>query len=67
MKRLDHPNIIKLYEWFEDEACIYLVTELCEGGELLDRIIEEEHFNEQKAAYYFKEFENELFTFQQSN
>ncbi len=32
LKKLDHPNIIKLYEIYETEKTIYLVTEVCEGG-----------------------------------
>lgn len=40
MKELDHPNIIKLFEVFEDARFVYLVMELCEGGELFDKIIE---------------------------
>ena len=39
LKELDHPNIIKLFEIFEDEKKYYLVTELCKGGELFDEII----------------------------
>jgi len=31
---LDHPNIMKMYEYFEDPQAIYLVTELCDGGHL---------------------------------
>ena len=27
LKKLDHPNIIKIYETFEDEANYYVVTE----------------------------------------
>merc|ERR1719343_1910097 len=50
MKMMDHPNIIKLYETFEDHRSIYLVMELCSGGELFDRIIESGHFTEQQAA-----------------
>jgi calcium-dependent protein kinase len=30
---LDHPNIMKLYEIFEDARCLCLVTELCDGGD----------------------------------
>lgn len=34
-----HKNLIKFYEAFEDMHNIYVVMELCEGGELLDRIL----------------------------
>jgi serine/threonine protein kinase len=38
MKMLDHPNVIKLYETFEEENKLHLVLELCEGGDLFDFI-----------------------------
>merc|ERR1719440_37327 len=50
MKMMDRPNIIKLYESFEDHRNIYLVMEICSGGELFDRIIESGHFTEVQAA-----------------
>jgi len=50
MKMMDHPNIIKLFESFEDNRNIYLAMELCSGGELFDRIIEAGHFAEKEAA-----------------
>jgi calcium-dependent protein kinase len=37
--------VIKLYEYFEDDENVYLVTELCTGGELFDRIVEAEYFS----------------------
>eukprot|EP00439_Symbiodinium_sp_Y106_P019635 s3830_g2.t1 len=40
LKQLDHPNICKLYEVFEDADSIYIVMDLCHGGELFDRIAE---------------------------
>lgn len=42
LKNLDHPNIVKLYEVFEDKTYIYLITELCSGGELFDVIVEKQ-------------------------
>jgi hypothetical protein len=33
---------------------VYLITEICSGGELFDKIIEKEHFDEDYAANIFK-------------
>ena len=38
MRRLDHPNIVKLYETFEEGAEIHMVMELCTGGVIVDRL-----------------------------
>ena len=40
MKKLDHPNILKIYEIYETIHSIYLVIDLLEGGELLKKIKE---------------------------
>jgi calcium-dependent protein kinase len=57
--KLDHPNIIKLYEVYENEDFIYIVMELCNGGELFDRIIKRTEmgnpFTEKEAATIFKQ------------
>lgn len=37
LKGLDHPNIIKAYEVFENKRQIYMVLELCDGGDLYER------------------------------
>jgi calcium-dependent protein kinase len=59
MKQADHPNIIKLYEVYEDNRYIYLIMEECTGGELFDRIIEriqkKDMFSEKEAAKMFKQ------------
>ncbi|KAK4437844.1 CDPK-related protein kinase [Sesamum alatum] len=34
-----HPNIVQFYDAFEDADNVYIVMELCEGGELLDSIL----------------------------
>mmetsp|Transcript_27607 Transcript_27607/g.59333 ORF Transcript_27607/g.59333 Transcript_27607/m.59333 type:complete len:565 (-) Transcript_27607:540-2234(-) len=55
LKECEHPNIIQLVEVHEDQKYLHLITELCSGGELFDRIIEktqseEGHFSERDAA-----------------
>ncbi len=42
--------MVKLFEIYEDEDCIYLVMELMTGGELFDRVVEKEHYSEKEAA-----------------
>lgn len=61
LKLMDHPNIIKLYETFEDRRQIYLVMELCEGKELFDRIIDAGHFTEQHAAVVVQQMLSAVF------
>jgi len=39
LKKLEHEHIIRLFETFEEESCIYMVLELCTGGELFDRLL----------------------------
>ena len=34
LKRLDHPNIVKVYETFEEEGRFHVVMELCSGGQV---------------------------------
>ena len=52
---MDHPNIIKLFEFFQDSKRYFLVTELCNGGELFERIASEQYFSEQDAANMIKQ------------
>jgi len=55
LKEVNHPNILKLKEVHEDEDYLHLVTELCTGGELFERIIKKlktplGHYSEHDAA-----------------
>ncbi|XP_042467963.1 calcium-dependent protein kinase 20-like [Zingiber officinale] len=45
-----HPNIVSLKDTYEDDADVHLVMELCEGGELFDRIVARGHYTEREAA-----------------
>ena len=42
MLLLDHPNVLTLYEIFEDSKYVHVVTEACLGGNLYDRIMNSE-------------------------
>ncbi|CAD2085436.1 CAMK/CDPK protein kinase [Plasmodium vinckei petteri] len=55
LKSLDHPNIIKLFDVFEDKKYFYLVTEFYEGGELFEQIINRHKFDECDAANIMKQ------------
>jgi len=50
MKKVHHPNCIQFHEVFQSRNKMYIVMEHVSGGELFDRIIEKEHYNEGEAA-----------------
>ncbi|KAL1549965.1 Calcium-dependent protein kinase 14 [Salvia divinorum] len=51
MRKLpNHPNIVSLKDAYEDDHAVHLVMELCEGGELFDRIVARGHYTERAAA-----------------
>jgi len=45
----DHPHVIQLKEIYEKGGKMFVVMELVTGGELFDRIIARQHFNEADA------------------
>eukprot|EP00566_Odontella_aurita_P004014 CAMPEP_0113570380 /NCGR_PEP_ID=MMETSP0015_2-20120614/24932_1 /TAXON_ID=2838 /ORGANISM="Odontella" /LENGTH=1169 /DNA_ID=CAMNT_0000473145 /DNA_START=72 /DNA_END=3581 /DNA_ORIENTATION=- /assembly_acc=CAM_ASM_000160 len=62
MCQLDHPNIVRLEEVYESLSEIYLVQELCVGGELFDRLDEQPdyHYTEAQCARLVKQMLNSV-------
>ena len=48
-----HPNILKIFNYFEDPKRYLLVTELCQGGELTDQV--KGKFDYNRAAFILKQ------------
>jgi len=54
LKKLDHPNILKMFESYECEKRYYIVTDVCGGGELFEEITSKKQFSEYDAAILMK-------------
>uniref|UniRef100_A0A0D9VXM0 non-specific serine/threonine protein kinase n=1 Tax=Leersia perrieri TaxID=77586 RepID=A0A0D9VXM0_9ORYZ len=46
----DHPALVRLRAAYEDAEAVHLVMELCDGGELFDRIVARGRYTERAAA-----------------
>eukprot|EP01120_Amphizonella_sp_Union-15-10_P007060 TRINITY_DN2347_c0_g4_i1.p1 TRINITY_DN2347_c0_g4~~TRINITY_DN2347_c0_g4_i1.p1 ORF type:complete len:272 (+),score=68.08 TRINITY_DN2347_c0_g4_i1:278-1093(+) len=55
MKRVEHPNILKLHEIYESKEKVFIVMELVNGSELFDRIVEKGYYSEKNAIIIVKQ------------
>ena len=59
LSKIDHPNVIHIFEIFEDERHISIIMENCTGGEFFQKIIEKfeqgQTFTEKEAVPIFKQ------------
>ena len=53
LRRLDHPNVVRLYDCYLTTDDFFMVLDLCRGGELFDRILAREHYSERQARIAF--------------
>ncbi|KAF4684414.1 hypothetical protein FOZ60_007884 [Perkinsus olseni] len=53
--RMDHPNVCKLLEVYEDESHVYLVMEACMGKDLYERLALQRRYTEEEAAVAAKQ------------
>ncbi|MED6170965.1 Calcium-dependent protein kinase 12 [Stylosanthes scabra] len=50
----EHPNVVRIHGTYEDISNVHLVMEVCEGGELFDRIVKKGQYSEREAAKVIK-------------
>lgn len=55
LRQMDHPNLVRIYEVFEDRNAIHIVMEHCVGGNLLDFILNTHTMSERLAGTIFQQ------------
>ena len=55
LRKISHPNILNIFEIFEDNYQYYIMSEYCEGGELFDAITNNGNYDEIEAAKIMKQ------------
>ncbi|MCQ2816219.1 MAG: protein kinase [archaeon] len=55
LRKLDHPNIMKIFEYFVNEKFYYFIMEYVGGGELYSQIIKLQNYDERSAAIIMKQ------------
>lgn len=55
MAHLEHPSIMKMHHYFEDTKRYMLVTDICRGGELFEKIKLEKKFDERDSSIIIKQ------------
>jgi len=53
LKKLNHPNIVKILEFYKTDEAYYIISEYCSGGELFHKA--ETHLSERQIAVIFKQ------------
>jgi calcium-dependent protein kinase len=50
LKKVDHPNVVKIYEFFESTNYFHIVMEMCDGKRLFNKIIDLGGVSERRTA-----------------
>jgi calcium-dependent protein kinase len=51
LTKIDHPNVLKIFEFYSNKDSYSMILELCSGGELYKEIIQKGPFNEGYTSY----------------
>ena len=55
LSKLSHPNIMQIYEVFQDKTSFYIVSEYCKGGELFDILSKKGSLSATETAHIIKQ------------
>ena len=58
LSKMDHENVIKVFQIFEDSKNFLIIMEYCEGGELFNYIIKKGRLPEKEASFFFYQIIN---------
>ncbi|CAL1698741.1 unnamed protein product [Somion occarium] len=51
-RSLEHPNIVRFQDCFEDDENVYMTLELCHNGSLMDMLRRRRRFTEPEARFF---------------
>ena len=52
LKNLDHPGVLKIFQVYRESDYFHIITDLCTGGELFEKIVKQKKLSENQAASY---------------
>jgi len=55
LRKLDHPNIVKITDFYSLKTEYNIITEYCQEGELFDEIKAQSPFSEAMASWYLRQ------------
>ena len=53
LSKMDHKNVIKVFQIYEDSNNFLIIMEYCEGGELFNYIVKKGRLSEEEASLFF--------------
>ena len=67
LKKLNHQNVLRCFEVFTSDRNCYIITEICNGGDLETKLRRETRFSEQSAQPIIKDIFSGLLYLSQRN
>ena len=58
LSKMDHENVIKVFQIYEDSKNFLIIMEYCEGGELFNYIVKKGRLSEKEASFFFYQIIN---------